>query len=109
MKISTALLTSAMALAISMGVTSTTVLAGSHSGGGAGMASEVKGKITKIMREGRSVEIGGKVYFNSGSRTNICIKGKCDQDRGALKVGMSCKGMTSSKKKGMEFKKVECE
>lgn len=108
MKISNALLASAMALAISMGVTSTSVFAASHSGGGAGMASEVKGKIEGVKREGREVMIGGKTYFISGSRTNVCIAGKCDEDRANLKAGMECEGMTSSKKKGMEFKKVSC-
>ena len=52
--------------------------------------------------------IGGKKYFISGSRTNVCIKGTCDADRAELKKGMSCKGTTNAKKKGMEFKKVSC-
>ena len=107
MKISTALFVSAMAIALSMGVPSNAALAGSHSGGG-GMAKEVKGKIEGVKREGRQVMIGGKTYFISGSRTNVCIKGACDEDRAKLKAGMTCEGMTSSKKKGMEFKKVSC-
>jgi hypothetical protein len=78
------------------------------SGGSAGIASDISGKITKIMREGRRVVIGGKRYFNSGSRTNICIKGTCDQIRSKLRVGMYCKGTTSTRKRGREFKKVEC-
>lgn len=100
MKMTTVAISSAIALTMAIGMTtlpSSTAQAG-----------EVKGKIEGVKREGRSVMIGGKTYFISGSRTNVCIKGKCDEDRAKLKAGMSCKGMTSSKKKGMEFKKVSC-
>ena len=69
---------------------------------------KVKGKIEGVKREGRQVMIGGKTYSISGSRTNVCIKGKCDEDRAKLKKGMTCSGNTSAKKKGMEFKKVSC-
>lgn len=103
MKISNILFTSAIAAAIAVGFTtlpsSSAVAAGPH---------EVKGKIEKVAREGREVYFNGKKYRISGSRTNVCIKGSCDQDRGMLKAGMSCKGNTSSKKKGMEFKKLSC-
>jgi hypothetical protein len=78
------------------------------SGGRAGMASGVPGKITRISGAGRRVVIGGENYFNSSARTDICIKGKCNQLRGALRVGMYCKGTTSTRKRGREFKKVEC-
>jgi hypothetical protein len=108
MKISTTILAFTMALAISTGFTSTTVLAGSHSGGGAGVASEFNGTIEKLKDSNKKIVIGGKTYRASGSRSNICIKGACDQDRGSLKVGMTCKGKTSSRKKGMEIKKMKC-
>jgi hypothetical protein len=100
MKISTVAFTSAIAFGLAFGATalpSSTAHAG-----------EVKGKIETVQKEGRQLVIGGKTYFISGSRTNVCIKGKCDEDRGKLKAGMSCDGQTSSKKKGMEFKKVSC-
>jgi hypothetical protein len=97
MKISTALFTSVLAIGLAVAFTAPPA-----------EAAKVKGKIEAVMKEGRSVKIGGKTYFISGSRTNVCIKGKCDADRGALKKGMSCKGSTSGKKKGMEFKKVSC-
>jgi hypothetical protein len=71
-------------------------------------AAEFKGKIEKVIKEGRGLMIGGKTYAVSGSRSNICIKGACDQDRGMLKAGMNCKGSTSSKKNGTEIKKVSC-
>jgi ribosomal protein S1 len=100
MKLSTALFTSALAIGLSFGFTTLTSTTAE--------AAKVKGKIEAVMKEGRQVKIGGKTYFISGSRSNICIKGKCDQDRGMLKKGMSCSGTTSSKKKGMEFKKVSC-
>lgn len=69
---------------------------------------EVKGEITKIEREGRVLHINDKKYRVSGSRSDVCIKGACGQDRGNLKVGMKCEGMTSGKKNGVEFKKVSC-
>lgn len=100
MKISTALFTSALAIGLAFGFTT---LPSSTA-----QAAKVKGKIESVKREGRQVVIGGKTYFISGSRTNVCIKGACDEDRGKLKAGMSCSGSTSSKKKGMEFKKVSC-
>jgi ribosomal protein S1 len=100
MKISTVAIASTIAFTMAVGMTSLTT--------STAQAAEVKGKIEAVMKEGRSVKIGGKTYFLSGSRTNVCIGGKCDEDRGKLKAGMSCEGMTSSKKKGMEFKKVSC-
>ena len=103
MKISTILFTSvivfAMAIVLAAAPSSSSLAAGAH---------EVKGKIEKVARGGRDVYFGGMKYSISGSRTNICVKGACDQDRGMLKAGMSCKGMTSSRKKGMEFKKLSC-
>ncbi len=100
MKISTVLFTSVIAVAFATGFTTLPTSSAS--------AAEVKGKITKTAREGRNITINGMKYSISGSRTNVCIKGACDEDRAKLKVGMSCKGTTSSKKKGMEFKKVSC-
>lgn len=100
MKISTVALTSAIALTMAFGFTT---LPSSTA-----EAANVKGKIEGVKREGRQVMIGGKTYYISGSRTNVCIGGKCDEDRAKLKAGMSCEGETSSKKKGMEFKKVSC-
>ena len=97
MKISTALFTSVLAIGLTVAFTAPPA-----------EAAKVNGKIEAVMKEGRSVKIGGKTYFISGSRTNVCIKGKCDADRGMLKKGMKCKGATSGKKKGMEFKKVSC-
>ena len=100
MKISTALFTSALAIGLAFGFTTLPTSTAD--------AAKVKGKIEGVKKEGRQVMIGGKTYFISGSRTNVCIKGACDEDRGKLKKGMSCKGSTSGKKKGMEFKKVSC-
>lgn len=100
MKISTVAFTSAIALGLAFAFTTLPA--------GTAYAGKVKGKIEGVKREGRQVMIGGKTYFISGSRTNVCIKGKCDEDRAKLKKGMSCSGSTSGKKKGMEFKKVSC-
>ncbi|MEE9290950.1 MAG: hypothetical protein V3U99_08030 [Alphaproteobacteria bacterium] len=100
MKLSTALFTSALAIGLAFGFTALPT--------GTAQAGEVKGKIESTKREGRQIKIGGMTYFISGSRTNVCIKGTCDADRAELKKGMSCKGTTSAKKKGMEFKKVSC-
>lgn len=100
MKLSTALFTSALAIGLVSGFTAVPT--------GTAQAAEVKGKIESTKSEGREITIGGMKYFISGSRTNICIKGTCDADRADLKVGMSCEGNTSDKKKGMEFKKVSC-
>ena len=100
MKISTILFTSVMAVAL---VTGFTVLPTSTAD-----AAKVKGKVEAVKKEGRQIVIGGKTYFISGSRTNVCLKGACDEDRAKIKKGMSCKGTTSGKKKGMEFKKVSC-
>jgi hypothetical protein len=100
MKISTALFTSTLAISLVVGFTT---LPSSTAD-----AAKVKGKIEAVKKEGRQLVIGGKTYFVSGSRSNICIKGACDEDRGKLKAGMKCKGTTSSKKKGMEIKKVSC-
>lgn len=100
MKLSTALFTSALAIGLVSGFTAVPT--------GTAQAAEVKGKIESTKKEGREITIGGMKYFISGSRTNVCIKGTCDADRADLKVGMSCKGNTSGKKKGMEFKKVSC-
>ena len=97
MKLSTALFTSALAIGLTVAFTAPPA-----------EAAKVKGNIQAVMKEGRSVTIGGKTYFTSGSRTNICIKGACDQDRGKLKKGMKCSGTTSTKKKGMELKKISC-
>jgi hypothetical protein len=100
MKITTVAIASAIAFTMAVGMTSLPT--------STAQAAEVKGKIEGVKREGRELMIGGKTYFISGSRTNVCIGGKCDEDRAKLKAGMSCEGMTSSKKKGMEFKKVSC-
>ena len=100
MKLSNALFTSALAIGLAIGFTTLPTSTAD--------AAKVKGKIEAVKKGGRQLVIGGKTYFVSGSRSNICIKGACDQDRGALKAGMSCKGATSSKKKGMEIKKVSC-
>ncbi len=100
MKISTVLFTSVIAVAFATGFTTLPTSSAS--------AAEVKGKVEGTKREGRQIMIGGKTYFISGSRTNVCIKGACDEDRAKIKKGMSCKGTTSGKKKGMEFKKVSC-
>ncbi|MDX1484267.1 MAG: hypothetical protein R3229_07285 [Alphaproteobacteria bacterium] len=103
MKITTALFTSALAIGLMTGFTtfvSTTAEAMSP--------HEVKGKITAVKREGRRLMINGKEYSVSGSRTNVCIKGACDEDRAKLKAGMSCEGNTSARKDGMELKKISC-
>jgi hypothetical protein len=88
----------ALTLAIGFSVTPTSTV----------QAAEFKGKIESVKREGREVMVGGKKLAISGSRSNICIKGACDQDRGMLKKGMSCKGTTSSRKNGTEVKKISC-
>ncbi len=100
MKISTALFTSALAIGLAFGFTTVPT--------STAQAAKVKGKIESTKKGGRQIAIGGKTYFISGSRTNVCIKGACDEDRGKLTVGMKCKGSTSSKKNGMELKKVSC-
>jgi ribosomal protein S1 len=100
MKISTILFTSAMAAALTVGFTALPTSTAD--------AAKVKGKVEAVKKGGRQIVIGGKTYFISGSRTNVCLKGACDEDRGKIKAGMSCKGATSGKKKGMEFKKVSC-
>ncbi len=100
MKITTALFTSALAIGLAFGFTTLPTSTAE--------AAEVKGKIEGTKREGRQVMIGGQTYFISGSRTNVCIMGACDEDRAKIKKGMTCKGTTSGKKKGMEFKKVSC-
>ena len=103
MKISTVALTSAIALGVAVGLTALpsapSLAMDPH---------KVEGKISKVEREGRVLHINGKKYAVSGSRTNVCIKGACDEDRGKLKAGMSCSGNTSAKKKGMELKKISC-
>ncbi len=100
MKSTTALFTSALAIGLAFGFTTLPTSTAE--------AAEVKGKVEATMKEGRQVKIGGMTYFISGSRTNVCLMGKCDEDRAKIKKGMSCKGTTSAKKKGMEFKKVSC-
>ena len=100
MKISTVLFTSALAIGLAAGFTALPTSTAD--------AAKVKGKIESVKKEGRQINIGGKTYFISGSRTNVCIKGACDEDRAKLKKGMSCKGTTSDRKKGMELKKVSC-
>lgn len=100
MKISTALFTAALAVGLAFGFTLVPT--------GTAQAAKVKGKISAVKREGRIIVIGGKTYHISGSRTNVCIKGACDEDRAKLKAGMKCSGSTSSRKKGMELKKVSC-
>ncbi len=103
MKISTVAFTSALAIGLAMGFTAAPTTPSL-----AMDPHKVSGKIESVKREGRRVMINGKEYSISGSRTNVCIGGKCDEDRAKLKAGMSCEGETSSKKKGMEFKKVSC-
>ena len=100
MKISTVLFTSVLAIGLATAFTALPVSTAD--------AAKVKGKVEGVKKEGRQIMIGGKTYFISGSRTNVCIKGACDEDRAKIKKGMSCKGSTSGKKKGMEFKKVSC-
>lgn len=102
MKLSTALFTSALAIGLAFGFTAIPTISD------AAEPHKVKGKIEKVQKEGRVVVIKGMKYRISGSRTNVCIKGTCDADRAELKAGMSCKGNTSAKKNGMEFKKVSC-
>ena len=108
MKIATTIFAAVTVLALSFGSNPNLALAAAHSGGGDGMPHSVKGKITKVEREGRVLHINGKKYSVSGSRSNICIKGACDEDRAKLKAGMSCEGNTSARKKGMEIKKISC-
>lgn len=100
MKISTILFTSVLAIGLAATFTALPTTTAD--------AAKVDGKVEGTKKEGRQIMIGGKTYFISGSRTNVCIKGACDEDRAKIKKGMTCKGTTSSKKKGMELKKVSC-
>jgi hypothetical protein len=100
MKISGIIFSAILALTLSIGFSAVPT--------STAQAGEFKGKIESVKREGRNVMIGGKKYAISGSRSNVCIKGACDNDRGMLKAGMKCKGSTSSRKNGMEVKKISC-
>ena len=103
MKLSGIVITSAIAIAVAVGFTAAPSVSAL-----AADAHSFKGKITKTDRGGRVLVINGKKYRVSGSRSDVCIKGACDQDRADLKAGMKCKGKTSSKKNGMELKKISC-
>lgn len=61
------------------------------------MAQAIEGKVTAVEGEGRTVVIGDKKIAISGSRTAITVNGKAG-DRGAVKVGMTCKADGESAK-----------
>lgn len=100
MKISTVVFTSALAVGLATGFTTLPATTAS--------ADSVKGKVTSVKREGRVVMVGGKKISISGSRTNVCIKGACDEDRAKIKVGMSCKVDAGMRKGKLEAKKISC-
>lgn len=71
-------------------------------------AKEIKGKVTKTAKEGRVITIGGEKFNISGSRTDVFIGGKGDQDRADIKVGMSCTADVAKRKGKVEAKTVKC-
>ncbi|MBT3792844.1 MAG: hypothetical protein HN658_10195 [Rhodospirillales bacterium] len=100
MKISTIVFTSALTIGLATGFTALPMSSAS--------AEKVKGKVTGVKREGRTVMMGGKKISISGSRTNVCIKGACDEDRAKIKVGMKCKANAAMRKGKLEAKKISC-
>ncbi len=71
-------------------------------------AKEIKGKVSKTAREGRVITIGSEKFGISGSRTDVFIGGKGDQDRADIKIGMSCTADVADRKGKLEAKTVKC-
>jgi hypothetical protein len=71
-------------------------------------AEIVQGKIEKVENGGRSVTLAGKIFGVSGSRTNICIKGVCDQNRDQLKAGQACEADIGMRDGKPEARKISC-
>lgn len=74
----------------------------------AARAESVNGAIEKVEGEGRTIVIGGKSISVSGSRSNVCIAGVCDQPRAKLKAGMNCKAETAMRGGKAEARKLSC-
>ncbi len=67
----------------------------------------LKGAVTKVVKEGRTIHIGDDTAKISGSRTKVTIGGQ-PGDRGAITVGMNCTADLKGKS-GSEAKTVSCE
>ena len=71
-------------------------------------AEIVRGNLEKVENGGRSVTLAGKTFGVSGSRTNICIKGVCDQGRDQLKAGQTCEADIGMRDGKPEARKISC-
>lgn len=71
-------------------------------------AETIGGTIEKVENDGRSVTIAGKAIAISGSRSNICIKGVCDQPRSSLKPGLTCEADVAPRNGVPEARKLSC-
>lgn len=100
MKISTIAFTSAVAIGLAVGFSTLPASMAS--------ADMVSGKVEKVEREGRIVHMGGKKVRISGSRTNVCLMGKCDEDRAKIKAGMTCEADAAMRGDRFEAKKISC-
>ena len=74
----------------------------------AARAESVNGAIEKVTGEGRMIVIDGKFIEVSGSRSNVCIAGVCDQPRAKLKAGMNCMTETAERGGKVEARKLSC-
>lgn len=100
MKVSTVVFASVLTMGLAAAFTGLPVLTAAADMG--------KGKVEKVEREGRIVHIGGKKVRISGSRTNVCLAGKCDEDRAKIKAGMECEYEAAMRKGRFEAKKMSC-
>jgi hypothetical protein len=71
-------------------------------------ADTLTGVITKVDGAGKSIEVGGNSISISSSRTNICIKGVCDQPASKLAVGLTCRVETRQHDGKTEAVKLSC-
>jgi len=72
------------------------------------LGANLTGTIEKVEGEGRTIVIGGKSIVVSGSRSNVCIGGVCDQPRNKLKTGMECRVETAERNGKAEARKLSC-
>jgi hypothetical protein len=69
-------------------------------------AETVTGKIEKI--DGASMILGGRTIALSAARTNICLKGICDQSMDKLKPGMTCSADVLERSGASEARRLAC-
>ena len=81
-------------------------VAGTGAFSAATRAETFAGKIEKI--DGANVTLSGRTIALSAARTNVCLKGICDQAMDRLKPGMTCSAEVADRSGTAEVRRLAC-